>query len=196
MKTEGKAAPAPAGRWIRNFEKTTAAMNSLGTIWIFILLIIVNLDIGGRAIFNHPIRGVPEVVAMSITALVFLQIAHTIGTGRLTRSEVLMMWLERRRPKTAKILDGLYYLVGAGLFIILFWSGYPLFTTAWTIDEYVGAEGDFMAPTWPVKLVVLIGCVAGCIQFLMMAIDRLYNVFRSDKPLLPSEGLIGQHDQP
>ena len=187
MKLHEKSAPAVADRWRRAFEKVTAGMNSLGTLWIFVLLIIVNLDIGGRAIFNHPIRGVPEVVAMSITALVFLQIAHTIGNGRLTRSEVMMTWLERTRPRAALVLDAIYSLVGAGLFIILFWSSYPLFTNAWVINEYVGAEGDFMAPTWPVKLIVLIGCAAGCLQFLVMAVNRLYKVIISGRPPLAQE---------
>lgn len=163
-------------------------MNSLGTLWIFVLLIVVNLDIGGRALFNHPIRGVPEVVAMSITALVFLQIAHTIGKGRLTRSEVLLAWLERRWPRVSMALDGGYCLVGAGLFVILFWAGYPLFTNAWEINEYVGAEGDFMAPTWPVKCIVLIGCAAGCIQFCVMALDRLLRAVTMGKAPLPSGG--------
>ena len=44
-----------------------------------------------------------------------------------------------------------------------------MFTKAWRIDEYVGAQGDFMAPVWPVKLIILIGCVAGAMQFLLMA---------------------------
>ena len=52
---------------------------------------------------------------------------------------------------------------------ILFSSSIPLFTKAWRIDEYVGAQGDFMAPVWPVKLIILIGCAAGTIQFILMA---------------------------
>ena len=63
-------------------------MNSIGTIWVFVLLVIINLDIGGRALFNHPVRGVPEIVALSIVACVFLQIAHTLKVGRLTRSDI------------------------------------------------------------------------------------------------------------
>ena len=61
-----------------SFEAIISVMNSIGTAWVFVLLVIINLDIGGRALFNHPIRGVPEIVAMSIVACVFLQIAHTL----------------------------------------------------------------------------------------------------------------------
>ena len=154
-----------------SFETVISVMNSIGTVWVFVLLVIINLDIGGRAIFNHPIRGVPEIVSMSIVACVFLQIAHTLRVGRLTRSDLLMNWLKDKYPGLKNFLEGLYYSIGAALMAILFKASVPLFTKAWQIDEYVGAEGDFMAPIWPVKLIILIGCLAGAIQFLLMAFD-------------------------
>jgi TRAP-type mannitol/chloroaromatic compound transport system permease small subunit len=149
-------------------------MNSIGTAWVFVLLVIINLDIGGRAIFNHPIRGVPEIVAMSIVACVFLQIAHTLKVGRLTRSDILMNWLQVKHRRLKHFLEAVYYFIGAALMVIVFKASIPLFTKAWRIDEYVGAEGDFMAPIWPVKLIILIGCAAGAIQFLIMS----YTSFR------------------
>lgn len=144
-------------------------MNSIGTAWVFVLLVIINLDIGGRALFNHPIRGVPEIVALSIVACVFLQLAHTLKVGRLTRSDILLNWLDKKHPALGNLLQGVYHLVGAVLMAILFFSSLPLFTKAWTLDVYVGAEGDFMAPVWPVKLIILIGCAAAAIQFLITA---------------------------
>ena len=144
-------------------------MNSIGTAWVFVLLVIINLDIGGRALFNHPIRGVPEIVALSIVACVFLQIAHTLKVGRLTRSDIVLNWLQTNHPNLKHFLEGVYSLIGASLMAILLQGSIPLFTKAWRIDEYVGAEGDFMAPVWPVKLIILIGCAAGAIQFLLMA---------------------------
>lgn len=152
-------------------------MNSIGTGWVFVLLVIINLDIGGRAIFNHPIRGVPEIVALSIVACVFLQLAHTLKVGRLTRSDIFLKWLNRRDPRLGHFLQGIYHLVGALIMIILFKASIPLFSKAWRMDLYVGAEGDFMAPVWPVKLIIIIGCVATAIQFLLLA----WSDFRSMK---------------
>lgn len=160
--------PVP-GRGRRRFRRVTSVMNSIGTVWVFVLLIIINLDIGGRAVFNHPIRGVPEIVSLSIVALVFIQIAHTLAVGRLTRSDVFLAWLLRSKPRVGHALEGVFHLVGAALFTILFWASLPMFTKAWRINEYVGAEGDFKAPVWPVKLIILIGCAAACIQFLLLA---------------------------
>ena len=160
-------------------------MNSIGTVWVFVLLVIINLDIGGRALFNHPVRGVPEIVALSIVACVFLQIAHTLKVGRLTRSDIVLNWLHTHHPNVKNFLEGLYLLIGAGLMAILLYSSIPLFTKAWRIDEYVGAQGDFMAPVWPVKLIILIGCTAGAIQFFLMAIGcfRKIGCCRRRKPV-------------
>jgi len=153
-----------------SFGYVISVMNSIGTAWVFVLLVIINLDIGGRALFNHPIRGVPEIVALSIVACVFLQIAHTLKVGRLTRSDILISRLETGHPALKHLLEGVYYLIGAGLMVIFLIASFPLFTRAWRIDEYVGAQGDFMAPVWPVKLIILIGCAAGAVQFLLMAL--------------------------
>jgi TRAP-type mannitol/chloroaromatic compound transport system permease small subunit len=158
-----------------SFGYVISVMNSIGTAWVFVLLVIINLDIGGRALFNHPIRGVPEIVSLSIVACVFLQIAHTLKVGRLTRSDLLLNRLEARHPEVKNFLEGVYYLIGAGLMAILLNASIPLFTNAWRIDEYVGAQGDFMAPVWPVKLIILIGCAAGAVQFLLMAVSSFKN---------------------
>jgi len=162
----------PARHLRFHYDSITSVMNSIGTAWVFVLLVIINLDIGGRALFNHPIRGVPEIVSLSIVACVFLQIAHTLKVGRLTRSEILLNWLAKRYPRVQHLLNGCYHVVGATLMIILFTASLPLFKKAWRLDVYVGAEGDFMAPVWPVKLIILIGCIAASIQFLLTAMHE------------------------
>ena len=171
-KPTGEGKPAATLRPPRrfSFEAIISVMNSVGTAWVFVLLVIINLDIVGRALFNHPIRGVPEIVALSIVACVFLQIAHTLKVGRLTRSDLLLNWLQRTRPRLTQLLEGVYHFIGALLMAVLLYASVPLFTKAWRIDEYVGAEGDFMAPVWPVKLIILIGCTAGSLQFLLLAL--------------------------
>jgi TRAP-type mannitol/chloroaromatic compound transport system permease small subunit len=167
------SAPEKAGkkRFTFGFEIIISVMNSIGTVWVFVLLIILNLDIFSRFLFNYPIRGVPEIVALSIVALVFMQIAHTLKVGRLTRSETILNWLRKRFPKGVHVLQGFFHLIGAALFWVIFWGSAPAFLRAWRIGEYVGAEGDFMAPVWPVKLIILIGCMAALVQFLLLAWD-------------------------
>ena len=128
-------------RWY-SFETIISVMNSIGTAWVFVLLVIINLDIGGRAIFNHPIRGVPEIVAMSIVACVFLQIAHTLRVGRLTRSDLLMNWLKDKSPGLKSFLEGLYYSIGAALMAI-----FP--SQSWSIWLGTAVMGLSLAAIFP-----------------------------------------------
>jgi TRAP-type mannitol/chloroaromatic compound transport system permease small subunit len=65
---------------------------------------------------------------------------------------------------------------------IIFKASIPFFSKAWRIGEYVGAEGDFMAPVWPVKLIILIGCAAATIQFLIMAFSSFKQALQLRHP--------------
>jgi TRAP-type mannitol/chloroaromatic compound transport system permease small subunit len=150
------------------FGRLMGGMNAIGTIWIFALMVLINADVFGRNALNAPVRGVTEIISLSIVAIVFLQLAHTLRVGRLTRSDALLDWLLRTHPRTAHGLLALFHLTGAGLFLVIFYASLPYFSRAIRIDEYVGAFGDFTAPTWPVRLIILIGSMATTIQFLFL----------------------------
>jgi TRAP-type mannitol/chloroaromatic compound transport system permease small subunit len=142
-------------------------MNGLGTCWIFVLLILINIDIVGRTLFNAPLRGVTEIVGMTIVACVYLQLAHAIDVGRLTRSDIISSRLEKNHPKVKLALECCYNAVGASILGILFYYSIPMFIEAWNIGEYEGAQGDFTAPVWPVKLIIIIGCLVASLQCML-----------------------------
>jgi len=148
-------------------DTASAVLNALGTLLIVGIMVAINLDIFGRSLFNHPIAGVPEIVSMSIVAVVFLQVAHSLRLGGLTRAEVL---LDRIPVRARAGLEALYCLIGFGFCAILFNGLLPLFERAWSRNLYVGSIGDFTAPVWPVRLIMLIGTVALALQFLMRAL--------------------------
>jgi hypothetical protein len=50
----------------------------------------------------------PKIVALSIVACVFLQIAHTLKVGRLTRSDIVLNWLQTHYPNLKYFLEGVY----------------------------------------------------------------------------------------
>ena len=160
------------------FDRLTGVLNAIGTAWIFVLMVLINAVIFGREAFDAPVRGVTEIVSMSIVAIVFLQLAHTLWAGRITRSDTLITRLIRRLPRLGHALQALYHLTGAVLFAIIFQASLPYFTKALEIDEYVGAAGDFTAPVWPVKLIILIGCAATVVQFLLLAWADARRVWR------------------
>ncbi|OVZ62228.1 MULTISPECIES: TRAP transporter small permease subunit [unclassified Pigmentiphaga] len=167
---EGDFLPPSDHPLLRILDACTAALNAVGTLLIVGVMVAINSDIVGRAFFGHPISGVPEMVSMSIVAIVFLQVAHSLRLGGLTRAEVL---LDKLAPRGRAGLEALYCLIGAAFCAVLFNGLVPLFERAWTRDLFVGAIGDFTAPIWPVRLIMLVGTVALGLQFLARAVRAL-----------------------
>ena len=78
------------------FANLVGWMNGAGVVWVFALMFLICADIIGRTVFDSPIRGVTEIVSLSLVACVFLQIAYAIHQTRLTLAEVLINRLEQR----------------------------------------------------------------------------------------------------
>ena len=152
------------------FQRLTRTLNAIGTLWIVALMLLINSDVLGRELFNSPVRGVTELVSLSIVGIVFLQLADTLHSGRITRADVLLGRLQRTRPSLAALLHAGFHLVGAALMGTILWAAWPTLWESIRIREYVGAIGDFTAPVWPVRVVMLVGLCATLITFLLLAL--------------------------
>ena len=172
-----------------SFEGLLSGLNSVGTLWIFALMLIVNADVIGRSAFTAPIPGVAEFVQLSIVGIIFLQLAHTLRSGRMTRADGLLNKLKRHWPRLGFALEGLFSLAGAVLFAVLFYGSYPFFLRSWTSAEYAGVEGYVSFPIWPVRLVILIGSALAGVQFLLFAWRALMIVLKRKAP--PETGPSG-----
>ena len=160
------------------FSRALLLLNSIGTVWIFILMIVIVTDVIGRTVFTRPLPGVPELVSLSIVGIVFLQIGQALRSGRITRVDILIEYLDRRVPKASALMQGVFGLLGLALFIALFQACLPLFLRAWTNGDYVGVEGYITYPIWPVRLFMLIGCVGAAIQYALFAASDFARVFK------------------
>ena len=135
----------------------TGAMNALGTLWIGALMVLINVDVVGRNLFASPVPGVPEMVALSIVGIVFLQLADTLHSGRFTRADILLDRLALTAPRAHDALHALFHIVGALLMLVILWASWEPLAESVRIREYVGAIGAFQAPVWPVRLITLLG---------------------------------------
>lgn len=153
------------------FSRVIGAMNAVGTLWIIGLMLLINADIFGRSFFNHPIAGVAELVAFSIVGIVFLQLAHTLRSGSMTRSDVLLNVLERRAPRARFALLAIFHAIGGAMLLLVAWKYAPSVATAWQQPErhFMGNPGFFTIPQWPLYALVFLGIVATAIQFLLLA---------------------------
>jgi TRAP-type mannitol/chloroaromatic compound transport system permease small subunit len=153
----------------RSFERLVVGLNGVGTAWIFVLMLIVNTDVVSRFVFNAPIQGVTEIVRLSIVGIVFLQISDAVRLGRLTRSDGLYQRFVARHPVAGSVAGMVFDLLGAVFFIILLIGSVPRLIEAWERGYFLGNEGLFTVPIWPIRLILVIGCTVVSIQFLILA---------------------------
>jgi len=153
----------------RAFSAFVAGLNSVGTVLIFAIVVMINLDVLSRFLFNAPIDGVTELVELSIVAIVFLQLPDSVRNGRLTRSEGLYNRLRERRPRLAHWLGVFFDLGGALFFVTIIAGGIPRLIDAWQRNYFSGNRGIFVVPVWPVRAVLVIGATTVVIVFLGLA---------------------------
>ena len=150
---------------LRFLDGLTQALNVVGTLLIVGLMLLIGADVIGRGAFSAPISGVPELVSLSIVAIVFLQVPQALRAGRFTRSDAVLGWLQNRWPSIARSLEVAFDIIAILLLAALLYAAWPLFVKDWEANTFVGAVGDFTAPVWPVKLVIVIGTVMLMLQF-------------------------------
>ncbi len=138
-------------------DRATAVLSALGTALILGIMLLIAADVTGRFFMGKPIAGVPEMVAMSILAIVFLQIANTLARGKLTRSDAFLKMLRARSQRIGDALDAVLHGAGAALIWVLLSAFYPLFMRSYGRGQMIGTVGQFLAPIWPVHGIVVLG---------------------------------------
>ena len=54
------------------------------------------------------------------------------------------------------------------LMAVILWAAWPSLIESIASREYVGALGDFMAPVWPVRLMMLVGLGVTALTFVLL----------------------------
>lgn len=151
------------------FTAWVKGLNSIGTLWIFGLMLLVNVDVLLRSIVNAPLDGVPEMVELSIAAIVFLQLSDAARVGRLTRSDGLYRKLSTTRPSLGHALGFAFDIAGAAFFIAILFGAVPMLIEAFQHDHYAGSEGIITIPVWPIRLILCVSCITVTVVFFGLA---------------------------
>lgn len=161
-------------------NRITMLLNVAGTLLIVGLMVLICTDVIARSAFSAPISGVPEMVSLSIVAIVFLQAPEAFRMGRFTRSEAMLNFLENRSTRLRAALETLFAVAALGIISVLLNASIPFFIKSWNRGTFIGTIGDFIAPVWPVKLIILIGCSALIAQILLFTIRQISIVLSGD----------------
>jgi TRAP-type mannitol/chloroaromatic compound transport system permease small subunit len=158
---------------LRVLNGATQGANILGTMLIVGLVIIICTDVLGRNLFGVPLPGVPEMISLSIVAIVFLQVPQALKAGRLTRSDGLINTLHKRAPRAGNIAELVFDALGFLVVATIIYAHWPILVKSIVRQDYVGAVGNFTMPVWPAKLMILIGACLLALQFLARILHRL-----------------------
>lgn len=149
---------------VKILYRVMAALNVVGSIWVLLIMLLITVDVIGRAFFNSPLFGVPEIVKVSVVGLVWCQMAHTLKIGAHLRSTVIT---DRLPPSARRIVEILTCLLGVITFALIVYSGWDNMIEAWRIGEFEGEE-PVRVPTYPIRTLVLIGASLTALQFVVM----------------------------
>lgn len=185
-----------AHRLYKPFVKIAMVANAAGTLVIFGLVAIMNVDVIARGFFNQPLRGVFEVVIFSLALIVYLQLPDVVANNRLTRSDGFLSLARGSFPKAGMALGRIIDLL-AGIFMAMiayaYWPealeslescrfiagpefGGPVeggalaqFMAGLARCEYYGTPGIFTAPWFPVKFAIAFSVTLCSIIFMFKA---------------------------
>lgn len=154
---------------LRLFHWTMAALNMIGAVWVALIMVLITVDVTGRAFFDSPLFGVPEIVKISVVGLVWCMMAHTLKVGAHLRSTIL---LDRMSPRLRKAVEILSCVLGVAMFALIVYSGWNNMIDAWQIGEFEGEE-PVRVPTYPIRSLVIIGAALTSLQFLVMLFEQI-----------------------
>jgi TRAP-type C4-dicarboxylate transport system permease small subunit len=153
----------------RLFHGLLAGLNTLASLWVLFIVALVSADVIGRAAFNTPLAGVPEIVRFSIVGMVWLQMAYTLRSGNHLRTTLFLARMPNAAQRAVLIANS---LIGIGLFVMIAWLGWIEMAKSYDIGAFEG-EHPVRIPVWPVWAILVGGAVLTAIQFALDALRYL-----------------------
>lgn len=155
---------------INALDKLTRWSTLCGSALTLIMMLVVCIDVAGRNIFDKPLPSVPELISLTIVAIVFLQLPEAVKQGHLPQSTLLVDLLNKRLPKGRQIVVGVFNIISAMVIGTVMYHSWPLMIKALNRGTYTGSIGSLTAPLWPVKAIIVWGCLLMMLQYLVAAV--------------------------
>jgi TRAP-type C4-dicarboxylate transport system permease small subunit len=170
--TDFDAAPPPAPP-SSPFGRLVDGLNAIGSLLIAAVMLLMCADVALRNLVSKPIDGVAEMVAMSIVVIVFLQLPATLRHGRMSRADLFIDPYIKRRPAAGKRLRAFYSACGVFACGLIAWASWTPFARSWANNEFLGIEGMFTFPMWPMRAIVILGATLAAVQYALLVVQDL-----------------------
>jgi TRAP-type C4-dicarboxylate transport system permease small subunit len=169
-----KGAPAtgsPTFGLGRVWAAVVDGLAAVGTLLIVVLMAIICADVVARNLMGASLPMVSELGALALVMIVYLQLATTIRHGRLARADLVFGLIAVSRPRAAAALDSLFDLAGLVMLTLIALSSVRVFAADLATGSYIGVTGVMTLPTWPFRVLIVLGIAVAALQFLIRAIQ-------------------------
>jgi TRAP-type mannitol/chloroaromatic compound transport system permease small subunit len=146
---------------------------ALGTLMIVGLMLVIFADVLARNLLGGSLPLVAELGALLLVMIVYLQLGTTVRHDRLARADLFFAGIVERRPRLAAWLEALYCAAGFAVCALIVWATVDILARDFRIGEYIGVTGVMTLPTWPFRLLILVGIAVAALQFLVQAVRVL-----------------------
>jgi TRAP-type mannitol/chloroaromatic compound transport system permease small subunit len=174
-----RTAPGPIGRvW----NLLVDGLGALGTVLIFVLMVIICADVVARNFTGGSLPMISEAGALTLVMIVYLQLATTIRHDRLARTDLFLNGFRRRYPRGGALLTGLFDLTAATALGVIAWSTVTVLERDFSRGEYIGVTGIATLPTWPFRALILLGITVAAVQCVIQVIGGLRRAAGAEGP--------------
>lgn len=146
---------------VNRLEKFLLYLGIISGFATLLIMVIVVIDVAGRAIFNAPLHSGVEISELLLVSLVFLGLAAAQQQRQNFAIEIATRHLPTRMQTAIELIG---YLVCLGIVILLAWP-----SSNQAIDAFVRNEQGFgivAFPIWPARIILAVGLWLLAIQFL------------------------------
>lgn len=150
------------------FGRLIDSLNAAGSVVIGAIMVLMCADVLLRNLANQPIDGVAELVSSSIIVIVFLQLPATLRHGRMSRADLFLDPFLVRRPAAGRCLRAFFSAAGVFACGVIAYASWKPLLRSWVDQEYLGVQGLFTFPTWPMRAVVVLGAALAALQYLLL----------------------------
>lgn len=146
---------------VGSIERLLIRLGVISGFATLIIMVIVVIDVAGRAIFNAPLHSGVEISELLLVALVFLG----LGAAQQQRQNFAIELFVRHLPRSVRTaIEVVGYIVCLGIVVLLAWPSTNQAISSFNRNEM--GFGIVPFPIWPARIVLALGLWLLALQFL------------------------------
>lgn len=163
----------PEGRIGQVWHMIVEGLAAIGTVLIGVLMVIICADIIARNSMGASLPLISEAGALLVVMIVALQLAATVRANRLARTEFFIVPFTNRHPRAGAVVSAIFDLVAMSMLGLIAWGTIRILEKDYNSAEFIGIVGIATLPTWPVRVLILIGFAVAATEFLVRFVDAI-----------------------